>query len=335
MSYTGYDFSNPPTPAGWDSQSQPTDSQQPSDTSQPTYTHLHNIPLQPVVPSQTQRRGTHDMTPVRLHQPTGRSPPVEAHPVMVEVAFNDTSASVRGTARAATRTHPNAYHPYQQRPSSAGGVYQSQGSTPQSASAMQSPAPTRQTFGVSATSPLSEYGPIPPGSATFASHSPHAAQPEGAMLPYVHQPGPSMSTTAVAPLHLQHPNVPAQPKRQQRYIIRADTYYDKATRMFTAHLEVPGVKRHDLSITLATTLYNRVRSVTVQGQIHAPFPPTTSPSPSELRERKYGLFTRNLPVPADTRPSDIDAAIEDGVLILKIYCGLPAASPELCEISIR
>ncbi|KAJ7931284.1 hypothetical protein B0H13DRAFT_1594541, partial [Mycena leptocephala] len=118
----------------------------------------------------------------------------------------------------------------------------------------------------------------------------------------------------------------------RRYIIRADTHYDPGTRILTALLELPGMKRSDLSITLATTLFNRVRQVTVSGQSRAPFPPS---APAALRERKYGRFTRAFPVPADTKPEDIDAAMEDGVLVLKISCGLPAASADHHEIPIR
>ncbi|KAJ6532781.1 hypothetical protein DFH09DRAFT_933063, partial [Mycena vulgaris] len=116
-----------------------------------------------------------------------------------------------------------------------------------------------------------------------------------------------------------------------RYIIRADTHYDPGTRILTALLELPGMKRTDLTITLATTLFNRVRQVTVHGASRPPFPV----APAMIRERKYGRFTRAFPVPADTKPDDIDAAMEDGVLVLKISCGLPAAEPDEHEIPIR
>ncbi|KAJ6567152.1 hypothetical protein B0H19DRAFT_940819 [Mycena capillaripes] len=123
------------------------------------------------------------------------------------------------------------------------------------------------------------------------------------------------------------------PVDDRRYILRTDTHYDPRTRVLTALLELPGMKKRDLSITLATTLFNRLRQVTVNGQSRAPFPPSLAGTP--LRERKYGRFTRAFPVPADTKPEDIDAAMEDGVLVLKISCGLPAASADKHEIPIQ
>ncbi|KAJ6457087.1 hypothetical protein C8R47DRAFT_996013, partial [Mycena vitilis] len=118
-----------------------------------------------------------------------------------------------------------------------------------------------------------------------------------------------------------------------RYLIRADTLYDPRTRVLTAYLEVPGLKKRDVNITLSTTLFNRLRQVVVHGQTHPPFPPSTIGPP--LRERKYGRFARAFPVPADTQPDDIDATMEDGVLVLKISCGLPATSADKHEIPIR
>ncbi|KAJ7348874.1 hypothetical protein DFH08DRAFT_697259, partial [Mycena albidolilacea] len=118
----------------------------------------------------------------------------------------------------------------------------------------------------------------------------------------------------------------------RRYTIRADAYYDPGTRVLTAMLELPGMKKSDLRITLATTLFNRVRQVTVSGHSRAPFPPSPGPT---LRERKFGRFARAFPVPADTTPEDIDATMENGVLVLKISCGLPAPSAHEHEIPIR
>ncbi|KAJ7098238.1 hypothetical protein C8R44DRAFT_859620 [Mycena epipterygia] len=276
---------------------------------------------QHLVPSQIPQRGTHDLTPIRLLPAPGRSPPVEIKPVMLQV-----DTTVRSTAHAGPSTRPASrarhqqYHPYP-RPSSASGSttaahrreieaaqhqvrFASQTNTPQS-------APGRLTF----ASPLSEFAPPQGSSSSFVSGSPLTAPPEGAFVPF-------------APLAPPR-EVPVVDER--RYIIRADTHYDPGTRVLTALLELPGMKRRDLTITLATTPFNRLRQVTVNGQSRAPFPAATT----ALRERRYGRFTRAFPVPADTKPDDIDAAMEDGVLVLKIACGLPAASADEHEIPIR
>ncbi|KAJ7201596.1 hypothetical protein GGX14DRAFT_370934 [Mycena pura] len=293
---------------------------------------------QHLVPTQIVPRGTHDMTPVRLFQlgqPTGRSPPVEIKPVMLQVDTNVRSTALPGTrpaSRARHHQHQHQYHPYPPRPSSAVAHrreieahhhvrYASQGSTPQALpmSATHSPAPGRQ----------SEYAPGPQGaSPSFVSAPTESASPsfvsartESAFTPFL--------PTALPP------GVPVADER--RYIIRADTHYDPGTRVLTALLELPGLKKRDLTITLATTLFNRVRQVTVNGQSRAPFPPMAA----AIRERKYGRFSRAFPVPADTKvrafsaPEDIDAAMEDGVLVLKIQCGPPATSAHEHEIPIR
>nr|GAT48831.1 predicted protein [Mycena chlorophos] len=122
---------------------------------------------------------------------------------------------------------------------------------------------------------------------------------------------------------------------ERRYLIRTDTHYDPATQMLTALLEIPGVKRRDVRITIGTTIYNHQRQVTVQGVLNAYFPPTADGRPESLRERKYGRYGRRFTVPANTRPQDIDATMEDGVLLLRINCGVPASSADEHEIPIR
>ncbi|KAF7301953.1 hypothetical protein MIND_00761400 [Mycena indigotica] len=344
MSY--YEYSNnsqPPTPREnyqWEQQTQPAESQPHSEPQhsqpsldqqqlvtptrlQPTLPHIEEP--QQLVPTQRPQRGQFDMAPVRLHPPVaGRSPPIEIKPVLLQV-----DTSVRQTSRANTRPpHQHNFHPYQ-RPSSAAARremeahqhirFASQASTPQAhpGSAAQSPAPGRQTF---TTSPLSEFTPLAQqgSSSSFVPNSPHGAlqDQESVMHSFVANPTPATATEA--------------PKR---YLIRADTNYDPLTRILTATLEVPGVRKDDLTIKLATTPFNRLRQLVVLGHSYPPFAPTTSPS--ALRERKYGMFSRHLPVASDTRPTDIDATMEDGILVLKIQCGFPAPSADQHEIPIR
>ncbi|KAJ6556599.1 hypothetical protein DFH09DRAFT_1164813 [Mycena vulgaris] len=308
--YPTDEYSAPSTPRDptfnpqWDQQQTPQHAQDSSQSHQPLeQQQQHHQPLsfppppqQPLyledaqhsVPSQIPR-GAHDLTPIRLlpvvGPPPGRSPPVEIKPVMLDT-------TVRTTAHAGPSTRPaRQYHPYP-RPSSPSGSrremeahhhvrFPSQTNPPQAhpGSAITSPAQGTQTF----ASPMSDYGP-PIGqqaSPSFVSGSPLAAPPEGAFAQFL-------------PLG---PPQEVRPADDRRYIIRADTHYDPGTRILTALLELPGMKKHDLSITLATTLFNRVRQVTINGQSRAPF----APAVTALRERKYGRFTRAFPVPADTR----------------------------------
>ncbi|KAJ7669376.1 hypothetical protein DFH06DRAFT_981811 [Mycena polygramma] len=276
---------------------QPQQHHQPLSLPPPTPQQPHFQQLeepQRLVPSTQIPRGTHDLTPIRLHPP-GRSPPVEIQPVMLQV-----DTAVRSTTRPASRAR-HQYHPYQ-RPASASESsaaaqrreieahhhvrFASQANTPQG-SALQSPAAGRQT---------------------------EFAQPGAPFVPPQETPAAD----------------------GRRYLIRTDTHYDPGTRVFTALLELPGMKKSDLRITLATTPFNRVRQLIVSGTSRAPFPPGSgAASGPVLRERKYGRFARAFPVPADTKPEDVDAAMEDGVLRVKVSCGVPAASADEREIPIR
>ncbi|KAJ7156221.1 hypothetical protein C8R46DRAFT_910168 [Mycena filopes] len=181
----------------------------------------------------------------------------------------------------------------------------------------------------------------------------HAFHSEHPQFPH-QRPSPSYTSPLATPLEgaftpsfAQQQQQPPPPRTAAktptpRYTIRTDTQYDPTTRVLTALLELPGMKRRDLRITLATTPFNRVRQVTVSGISRPPsFAPTSSLTLSAptlgpvLRERRYGAFTRAFPVPAETKPDDIDATMDDGILVLKIQCGLPAASADEREIPIR
>ena len=83
----------------------------------------------------------------------------------------------------------------------------------------------------------------------------------------------------------------------RRYIIRADVHYDGEQRVLTASLELPGLTRRDLSITLSTCLYNRVRQLVVVGRSKRPMPEAGYP----IKERRVGEFTRSFCVPPDTK----------------------------------
>lgn len=139
-----------------------------------------------------------------------------------------------------------------------------------------------------------------------------------------------------------------------------DTHYDAESHLLTAVLEVPGVKREGLSVRLSTCAYNRVRQITVSGVVLPPFGfpfpgsslsqlpisgsqmPLSSqhltPTPTSaalgafeiagssapcVRERKYGLCQRVIPVPTELKLDDIEAHLEDGVLLLRFPCGAP------------
>ncbi|KAH9939840.1 hypothetical protein B0H21DRAFT_29349 [Amylocystis lapponica] len=161
-------------------------------------------------------------------------------------------------------------------------------------------------------------------------------QPEG--------PGPAASTSpdAGSPTHVQTPVPHAQGQAhdarpypqappQRRYAIRADVHYDAEENVMTAMLELPGLKKSDLRLTLAVCPYSRVRQLTVSGTSR----PTLPPHGHTVQERKFGAFARTIVVPPDTKPEDVVAVMEDGILTLKIPSGQPAEPEQPQDIAIQ
>ncbi|KZP28357.1 hypothetical protein FIBSPDRAFT_852862 [Athelia psychrophila] len=136
------------------------------------------------------------------------------------------------------------------------------------------------------------------------------------------------ATRSFTPQPQLRPDAPTSATR--RFLIRADVHYDGDANMLTAHLELPGLTRRDLSITLSTCAFNRVRQVVVAGRSK----PTLSEAGYAIKERKYGDFSRTFAVPPETKPEDVSAELQDGLLVLKISLGPPAESEDAQEIAI-
>ncbi|KAH9941139.1 uncharacterized protein BXZ73DRAFT_75108 [Epithele typhae] len=116
----------------------------------------------------------------------------------------------------------------------------------------------------------------------------------------------------------------------RRYAIRADVHYSAEEGVMTAMLELPGVKRGDLRVTLSVCPFSRVRQVSIAGTARSLLPSTGH----GVRERKFGEFFRTLAVPPETKPEDVAVSLEDGILTLKIPCGAPAAPEAPQEIAV-
>lgn len=89
-------------------------------------------------------------------------------------------------------------------------------------------------------------------------------------------------------------------------MIRADTNYEPETGTLTAMLELPGVDRKDVKVSLTTSRHNRVRLLKVYGILDPTLPlPNTEIAKlfpdSCTRERKFGEFTRTFAVPANLK----------------------------------
>ncbi|OSC98328.1 HSP20-like chaperone [Trametes coccinea BRFM310] len=95
-----------------------------------------------------------------------------------------------------------------------------------------------------------------------------------------------------------------------------DIHEDKEKNLVTATFEVPGLKKEDVNIDV----HNNV--LTVSGE------QKQSEERKEegyvVRERRYGRFSRSIPVPQGIKPEEIKANLENGVLTVTF----PRTSPE-------
>lgn len=100
----------------------------------------------------------------------------------------------------------------------------------------------------------------------------------------------SSSELPSAPLSLQ----PAVVERN--YAIRADVFFDKDANLMKAMLELPGLKKSDLKITLSRCPYTCVKQLTIAGKSKPVFPDAGL----AVKERRFGRFYRTMAVPSDT-----------------------------------
>ncbi|KAI0669054.1 HSP20-like chaperone [Trametes maxima] len=95
-----------------------------------------------------------------------------------------------------------------------------------------------------------------------------------------------------------------------------DVHEDKEKNVVTATIELPGLKKEDVNIDV----HNNV--LTVSGETKQ------SEERNEggyvVKERRFGKFSRSLPVPQGVKPEEIKAALDNGVLTVTY----PRTSPE-------
>ncbi|KAF9027694.1 hypothetical protein BDP27DRAFT_1437087 [Rhodocollybia butyracea] len=139
------------------------------------------------------------------------------------------------------------------------------------------------------------------------------------------------------------------------YQPRLDCHYDKATTSLKATIELPGVHRENLHITLVDSAINHVRSLSIWGFMLPPYSSISGvtnieatsstdesqPSASSqshrfdmpfqymLREWKYGEFYRLLPVPSETKSTDVLVVLDAGVLYITISLQEPLTQEEV------
>ncbi|TFY61580.1 hypothetical protein EVJ58_g4430 [Rhodofomes roseus] len=106
----------------------------------------------------------------------------------------------------------------------------------------------------------------------------------------------------------------------RRYNVCTDIQFDTVDNVLVAMFELPGVKKTDVRIAIATCPFSRVKQLTVSGTARSALATERGHS---IRERKVGEFAKSISIPPQTQPHDVRTSMEDGVLTLRIPCGQP------------
>lgn len=96
--------------------------------------------------------------------------------------------------------------------------------------------------------------------------------------------------------------------QRQKYTIRTDTHYEPERGILLVNLELPGVDKKDVKLSLTTSRHNRIRQLRVWGVLDPTFPVPSAEilrlfPESCARERRFGEFSRTFAVPSDLKVS--------------------------------
>ncbi|KZV72599.1 small heat shock protein [Peniophora sp. CONT] len=101
---------------------------------------------------------------------------------------------------------------------------------------------------------------------------------------------------------------------------KMDVHEDKEKNLVTATFELPGLKKEDVQIDI----HNSVLTVSGETKIDE----TKEQDGYAVRERRFGRFTRSIPVPQGIKEEEIKASLEDGVLNVTFPRSAPEAAPK-------
>ncbi|KAI0328837.1 HSP20-like chaperone [Cubamyces sp. BRFM 1775] len=87
---------------------------------------------------------------------------------------------------------------------------------------------------------------------------------------------------------------------------RIDVHEDKDKNIVTATFELPGINKQDVNIDVRNNV------LTVSGE--SKFASDRDEKGYVVRERRFGRFSRSLSLPEGTKPEDIKASMDNGLL---------------------
>ncbi|KAF8522885.1 small heat shock protein [Hysterangium stoloniferum] len=97
---------------------------------------------------------------------------------------------------------------------------------------------------------------------------------------------------------------------------KMDLHESKESGEMTATFELPGMKKEDVTIDVHNN------HLMVSGQ--STFSNDLEKDGYSIRERRFGKFSRTIPLPAGTKPENVKASMEHGLLAVRF----PRSNPE-------
>lgn len=99
-----------------------------------------------------------------------------------------------------------------------------------------------------------------------------------------------------------------------------DVHEDREKNLITATFELPGLKKEDVHIDLHNS------ALTISGETK--IDETKEQDGYAVHERRFGRFSRSIPVPQGLKEEEIKASLEDGVLNVTFPRLAPESAPK-------
>ncbi|KAI0690480.1 small heat shock protein [Cytidiella melzeri] len=106
---------------------------------------------------------------------------------------------------------------------------------------------------------------------------------------------------------------------------RMDVHEDAQTNTVTATFELPGLQKEDVNIDI----HNNVLSISGESKISS----DRDENGYAVRERRYGMFSRSIPLPQGVKSEEVKAALENGVLTVTFPKSSPEQAPKKITIA--
>ncbi|KAI0043213.1 small heat shock protein [Auriscalpium vulgare] len=106
---------------------------------------------------------------------------------------------------------------------------------------------------------------------------------------------------------------------------RLDVHENKDTNTVSATFELPGLKKEDVEIDV----HNNVLTVSGESKVES----ERNEEGYAVRERRFGRFSRAIPLPQGVKNEDIKAGMADGVLTVTFPKSAPESAPKKITIA--